>query len=250
MTHEPCPAPGSGPVHEPVHEPDLQLRMLGSCAVLRDGAVVDLGLRQLRLLAALALLGRRSRAFLAGLLWPGCTDARALGSLRAALFAVNHQLPGALSADGHDLVLSTALAVDVHGLRARLSAAAETPPAVGAAELAAMGVPELLPGWYDDWVLAEQERLRSLYVHAAEHVAALCLARGDPSGAATLAEAVRGADPLRESAVRLLVRAHLALGNQAAALRDYRRYCAVAVAETGTGPSDELLHVISAVARL
>ena len=64
------------------------------------------------------------------------------------------------------------------------------------------------------------------------------------------AEAVRGADPLRESAVRLLVCAHLALGNQAAALRDFRRYCAVAVAETGAGPSDELVRLVGPVVRL
>ena len=251
MTHEPCPAPGPGPVHELVRGPVLQLRMLGSCAVLRDGVVVDLGTRQLRLLAALALFGRRARPFLGGLLWPRCTEARALGSLRAAVFAVQHQVPGALTADGHDLALSTALAVDVHGLRARLAAAAgaEDPTAVDAAELATAGVPPLLPGWYDDWVLAEQERMRSLYVHAAEHTASLCLAHGDPSGAATLAEAVREADPLRESAVRLLVRSHLALGNPAAALRDFRRYCTVAAAETGTTPSDELVRLVDAVTR-
>lgn len=246
MTHEPAPAPA------PAHEPVLQLRLLGSCAVLRDGAAVDLGARQLRLLAALALLGRRARGFLGGLLWPGCTDARALGSLRAAVFAVSHHLPGALVADGHDLALSPALAVDVHRLRAHLAAAAraEEPSAPGPAELAVLGVPELLPGWYDDWVLAEQERLRSLYVHAAEHAAELCLARGDPSGAAALAEAVRGTDPLRESAVRLLVRAHLALGNHAAALRDFRRYSVLAVAETGTGPSDELVRLVGSVPHL
>lgn len=246
MTHEPGPAPVAGP------DPLLQLRLLGSCAVLCGEATVDLGARQLRLLAALALLGRRARGFLGGLLWPGCTDARALGSLRAAVFAVHHHLPGALITDGHDLALSPDLAVDVHTLRARLAAVAqaEEPAALGVEMLAGPDVPQLLPGWYDDWVLAEQERLCTLYVHAAEHAAELCLAHGEPSRAAAWAEAVRGADPLRESAVRLLARAQLALGNPAAALRDFRRYCAVAVAETGAGPSDELVRLVGPVARL
>jgi DNA-binding SARP family transcriptional activator len=248
MTDEPGPAPVAGPAAEPV----LQLRLLGTCAVLSGGRSVDPGARQLRLLAALALLGRRARGYLGGLLWPGCPDARALGSLRAAVCGVNHHLPGALVRDGHDLALSPALAVDVHVLRARLTAVARTedPVALDAAGLLDPGVPALLPGWYEEWVLAEQEQLRGLYVHAAEHAAALCLAHGYPSRAVRWAEAVRGADPLRESAVRLLVCAHLALGNQAAALRDFRRYCAVAVAETGAGPSDELVRLVGPVVRL
>ena len=72
---------------------------------------------------------------------------------------------------------------------------------------------DLLPGWYDDWVIFERERLRQLRLHALEHTARLLLERRDLKTALQLAlEAVR-TEPLRETATALLMSVYLAEGN-------------------------------------
>ena len=71
----------------------------------------------------------------------------------------------------------------------------------------------VLPGWYDDWVLIERERLRQRVCRALERLS------GEMVRQARYAEAVEAAlitvlaDPLRESAQRVLIEASLAEGN-------------------------------------
>ena len=68
----------------------------------------------------------------------------------------------------------------------------------GAAITALSG--ELLPDWYDDWVLLEAENWRQLRLHALEVLAGLLTAAGRYGDAAAAALAAVRADPLRESA--------------------------------------------------
>src|SRR6266545_404812 len=82
---------------------------------------------------------------------------------------------------------------------------------------------DLLPDWYDDWVVIERGR------------------HGQAIQAALLAV---GEEPLRESAHRILVRAHLAQGNQGEAILHYRRYRKALHQELQVEPSalfDELI---------
>jgi DNA-binding SARP family transcriptional activator len=81
---------------------------------------------------------------------------------------------------------------------------------------------DLLPDWYDDWVVIERERFRQDRLHALE---ALCgqLTEAHRFGEAIAAGAAAvAAEPLRESAHRALVAAHLAEGNRGEALRQYQ----------------------------
>ena len=77
----------------------------------------------------------------------------------------------------------------------------------------------LLPDWYDDWVVDERERLGELRVLALELAADELIGAGAYCDAALLAKAAVRADPLRESATRLLIRLHLATGNPGEAVR-------------------------------
>src|SRR4029450_13229953 len=78
---------------------------------------------------------------------------------------------------------------------------------------------ELLPGWYEDWVLFERERLRQLQMHALEAIAGrLTAERGFAGGIGGGRAAVR-LEPLRESATRALIAAHLAENNVVEAVR-------------------------------
>src|SRR5207237_6620338 len=118
---------------------------------------------------------------------------------------------------GHELVevhaanLRLARAVDVDAHRALVLARAllggdgANLPGDGTALLAS----DLLPDWYDDWVVDERERLHQLRVHALE-VLARRLAAGGSFGLATEAGlAALHSNPLRESANRTLIEAFL-----------------------------------------
>jgi DNA-binding SARP family transcriptional activator len=107
---------------------------------------------------------------------------------------------------------------------------------------------ELLPGWYDEWVLVERERHRQLSLHALE---SLCdhLTTAGRYGAAVLAGlAAVDREPLRESAHRALVRAYLAEGNAWEAIRRYRHYEEIAARHLGVGPSPMMRSLLSQIA--
>jgi hypothetical protein len=91
------------------------------------------------------------------------------------------------------------------------------------AELGMAAVPvlsaDLLPDWYDDWVLLEAEDWRRLRLHALEALAGRLIALGRWGEAANAAGAAVRAEPLRESARAALIQAHLAVGTS-------RRRCA------------------------
>lgn len=219
----------------------IALRLLGCWDATVRGTRVPTGSRQQRLLAALAVHGPRSRAYLAGLLWPEVPEDHALGSLRAAVFTLSRRLPGAVVCRGGTLALSEAVEVDLHRLLERVvrPVASWSTARDDVWVLDRPGV-ELLPGWYDDWVLTEQARLRELYVNAVEERAEFCLAHGDVHHALALARTVRDAAPLRESTVCLLIRAHLGLGNGAEARRTFESFRALVAQELGEQPSERV----------
>lgn len=225
-----------------------ELRLLGGWELSVRGAGVLVGQRQQRLLAALAVHGRKSRQFLSGLLWPDCTEAHAMGSLRASVFSVSRRLPGTIDACGHDLSLRQSVHVDLHRLLDFLAHPTSEPAQVPDDRwLVDRSHLDLLPGWYDDWVVTEQERLRSLYVNAVEQLARNALDRGDVYRGLTLAQIVRDLDPLRESPVRILVECHLAIGNEAAALHAFRCFRTTLADELGTLPSARITGLVSAL---
>jgi len=99
---------------------------------------------------------------------------------------------------------------------------------------------ELLPGWYDEWVLFEQERMRQLRLLRLEEAALRCLRAGQPALALSLAQCATRLDPLHESAQRTLIEIHLEMGNRIDALRAYTVFRASSQREFGVGPSARL----------
>jgi DNA-binding SARP family transcriptional activator len=103
---------------------------------------------------------------------------------------------------------------------------------------------DLLPGWYEDWVVMERERLRQIRLHALEvlcrHLTSVRVF--DRAVQAGLA-AVTG-EPLRESANLTLIEAFLAEGNVADAILHYRRYRDLLLEELGVRPSFRLAELV------
>lgn len=99
---------------------------------------------------------------------------------------------------------------------------------------------ELLPGWYDDWILVETDKWRQLRLHALESLAnTLCDLRHFGQAAVAAAAAI-AADPLRETARAAMIRVHLGEGNRSEATREFALYRNLVLRELGTEPTDRI----------
>ncbi|WP_190273557.1 AfsR/SARP family transcriptional regulator [Crystallibacter crystallopoietes] len=213
-----------------------ELQLAGGWQLRRDKLPVKVALRQRRLIAALALYGRQSRSFLAGLLWPDSSETQAAGSLRESIFLINKHLPGLLGQTADPLDLASGVIVDVHEVRAR-AARLQEHPVHHRGVLDLVQNAELLPGWYEDWVVSEQERWQRLRLTVLERLSRQYLDQGDTEQAMEAARAATVIEPLRESAQRLLMQACLAEGNHAEALRLYQSFRIRLRREFGVAPS-------------
>jgi DNA-binding SARP family transcriptional activator len=202
-----------------------------------------------RLLAFLALWGGvASRAAIAGTLWPDATESHAYSNLRSALARVERTCRKALRASKLELGLADGVMVDIRhsqALARRLLDPAITPRQsdLGAAALEALSA-DLLPGWYDEWVLIEAEDWRQLRLHALEALAGRLTAVGRWGEAADAARAAVRAEPLRETSHAALIKVHLAEGNQSEAVREFTRYRELLHAELGLEPTPRLRRLV------
>jgi DNA-binding SARP family transcriptional activator len=210
-----------------------------------DGEDVGLGPREERLTALLGLTGQSSRMHVAGILWPESADTQALDSLRSAVLATHRHCPGLLQANRRHIGLRTAVEVDVDKVR---RAAAATEHLITEGEAAALMRQlvgeELLPDWYDDWVLPERESLERLRAKALERIARQALEAGDLQRCVDAARAASDIDPLRESASELAIRAHLGRGDLGMALLQFGRYRDAMREELGVSPTRTILELI------
>jgi len=202
-----------------------------------------------RLLAFLALRGRPARrAYVACTLWIDSNEHRAFGSLRSALWRLRRDGYRLVEESDGRLRLSPDVVVDVHEAAAaahRLLDPARDIDDADSKRLFLSG--ELLPDWYDDWVAIERERFRQLRVHALERLCErLTSERRFTEAVETGLAAVEG-EPLRESAHRVLIHAHLAEGNAAEALRQYHVFCALLRDRLGLEPSGQMDALVRAL---
>jgi DNA-binding SARP family transcriptional activator len=104
----------------------------------------------------------------------------------------------------------------------------------------------LLPGEEGDWLDVLRARLAEVRLRALETLGEVWIARGDPALAARdAAEAIR-VDPYRETAHRLLIRAHLAAGDRGAAAQAYEACRRVLAEDLGVEPSVETVELAAA----
>lgn len=223
----------------------FQLSLFQTWKLCRNSSTVHVAARQQRLLAALAIHGPRPRSYLIGLLWPDYSEPRAMESLRVSVHLVSRQLPGLLVNDGAVLSLSDCVSVDLHRVRAQIRELGQHGLNGNAAFcLNSLRDAQLLPGWYEDWVLSEQARLRQDRLHAFQLIARESLARRDYELALKASEAALELEPLYESAVGLLIQAERHQGNNASALQAFEKYRALLKKEVGIAPSDTLRQLV------
>lgn len=223
----------------------VEVILLGSPQVRRDGAPVAFDTRKaLALLAHLALADRaRPRDVLAELLWPEHDAEHARGALRRTLST----LRGVVGADAIEatrervaLVRGPALEIDVDRFRA-LAAAGALEEAVGVFR------GEFLEGFglrdspaFEDWQRGAADALRR---DLATVLGRLVETTGSLIHAARWLEL----DPLHEPAHRALIRLYAAGGDRAAALAQYRECVRVLTRELGVPPLEETTRLYEAI---
>lgn len=227
-----------------------RLTLLGGFGLHIGDDTVPLAPGAQRLMALLALHDTAvGRGYVAGLMWGDSTEVRAHASLRSTLWKLRVAGSAVVEICSDSLELSRNVDVDV---RRVASLARALVMGCFEEETAALLEPrfscELLPGWYDEWVLIERERHRQLSLHAleslCEHLTATCR-----YGAAVLAGlAAVDREPLRESAHRALMRVHLAEGNTGEAIRRYQQYEEIAARDLGVEPSAMMRSLLSGIA--
>jgi len=211
------------------------------------GAVVDdLPRGVQRLVAHVCLSGRPTRTAIAGHLWPDVPEEHAHGSLRSALWRLHKVVPGLVEVSGGALSLAPGVRVDVRELTEWARRALDPHVTVEHPAVPVGGLRgDLLPGWCDDWVLLERERLRQLLMHSLEAVAVKLTDAGRHREALQAAYAAVRAEPLRESAHRTVIRVHLAEGDLAEARRAYGVFREMLEAELGVCPTEQITRLVS-----
>lgn len=201
-----------------------------------------------RLLVFVALhRGRIDRRYVAGALWPAGDDVRAAGNLRSALWRLNGAGVQVLSADKHGIALRDDVLVDVHVVSSWAARLIGGTPSRDDLQIMPWGVDalDLLPGWYDDWALTERERIRQRLLHALEALSRELVQVRRCAEAVEAAMIAVSAEPLRESAQRALIEAHLAEGNWVEGRRSFEAYRELLARELGAEPCPELAAVVS-----
>jgi DNA-binding SARP family transcriptional activator len=225
----------------------IVVHLFGGPCVSVDGRRCPVPEGSKRLLALVALRrGRVERRYVAGTLWPHGSDDRAAGNLRSALWRLRAAGIDVLHYDKWSLSLLDEVRVDVHELEAwadRVIAGSPGPADLDPLRQEAEAL-DLLPGWYDDWTILERERLRQRVLHALETQSQLLSEQGRHAEAISAALAAVVGEPLRESAQRTLIEAHLAEDNWAEAQRILQAYRALLDRELGVSPSRELVALV------
>jgi DNA-binding SARP family transcriptional activator len=192
----------------------VALRLLDGFDLEVDGRPVRLPLGAQRVVAFVALHERPlQRLYVAGSLWLDSPEARAAANLRSALWRIQRLAPSLLEIDARTLRLGTAVRVDLRDA--------------------------------EDWVLIERERFRQLRMRALE---AACRRLTEEERLDEALEAglmAIAAEPLRESAHRMLVLLHLAAGNAVEARRQYQLCRHLLRSQLGLEPSERMRELVS-----
>src|SRR5579859_4492518 len=220
----------------------LEVRLLGRFELRRNGTVVLLPSRPAQSLLAYLILNAGTahcREKLAGLLWPDTDDDNARSNLRHALWRIRKvierddglapylltdELAVSFNAGGDYWLDAAILARTVESLTDQFQALA-----------AYQG--ELLPGFYDDWVTLERERLEAQFQHKMQRLLERLVEERRWPDVIEWGERWVAQGHAPEPGYRALMLAHAELGDRSRAAVVYKRCREALFNELGVEPS-------------
>lgn len=222
----------------------LILKLLGEPALAFDGK--PLRLPPARCISLLALLAVRreplTRASLAAQISPDDLDVDARANLRRRLHLLQQSLP---ACDATPWVTATSTHLVWNDAAPAWIDARAFEDAIADPRRRAEGIElyrgDLLSGSYDECLLADRERLRTLYVDAC-FAEALALRRDSrPRDAVGYTDRILAIDEWREDALRLAMTLRYECGDRSSALSQFERFAKRLHAEMGVVPMPETL---------
>ncbi len=222
----------------------LEVRLLGSFEITYRKEVVAIPSRPAQSLFAYLILSAGTshrREKLAGLLWPDSLEETARDNLRHALWRIRKAFPSNLKTE---YLFADNLAITFNGSAEYwldVTALEEADENASADELMKILLSyrgELLPGFYDEWVILEREHLNSVFEHTMARL--LSVMKEEKRWLEILDWGERwiklGRKP--EPAFRALLSAHAAMGDMSKVAATYDR-CVKSLGEIGFEPSED-----------
>jgi predicted ATPase/DNA-binding SARP family transcriptional activator/transposase len=194
-------------------------------------------------------------------LWPDAEPRAARHCLSQALSSLRHQLeppgvpPGTIIvADHHSIRLHPAACItDVGQFDAAMRAVVRAGSRIVRIQRLTEAVEhyrgELLPGFYEEWILTEREGLAERYSQTLAQLVTLLEQEGDLGRALEYARRAVSADLLCEEAHRALIRLLAATGQNDAALRQYQELERLLAQQLETVPAPETRAVAGEIKR-
>src|SRR5215216_1546148 len=224
----------------------LEVRLLGTFEVKHQGNDILISSRPAQSLFAYLILNAGTsyrREKLAGMLWPDSLEATARDNLRHALWRIRKALP-ASQKPKTDYLITDDLSIAFNASAeywldaAELEKLSEIASADELITVLSEYQGELLPGFYDEWVLLEREHLYSIFEH---HMARLMSLLQDEKRWLDILDwgerwIKLGDKP--EPAYRALMSAHAAKGDMSKVAATYER-CVKSLREFGVEPSEQ-----------
>lgn len=192
------------------------------------------------MLAFVALRGPATRDVLAGGLWPDTTQRQARSQLRNVLCALRTKAAGVVEETSNVVRLAPSVTVDLYRYRNLARDAITGNESIHRMSLEDVCGAELLPGFDDDWLELEQEKVRQLRLHALEAFSRQSLKMGMFGMALEAALTAVSLDPLRESAATAVIDVHLQEANFVEAQKWFTDFSGLMERELGVQPSTDL----------
>lgn len=243
-------AVGGMPMTTPV--PGFHLRLLDRFELRFRERVVPVTVGPQRLVTFLALHSRLlPRGQVAGMLWPDVPTDRANANLRASIWRMPPKCRPVIELSLRHIQLGAGVTVDLTEAVSLAQRLLDNSKRCDENDLSSDARSklscDLLPACYDDWALVECERFHQLRLHALEALCERLTAAQRYGEAVDAGLSAVCAEPLRESAHRALIKAHIAEGNWAEARKQYELYRRILHDELGIEPTPGLRKLLLAV---
>lgn len=231
----------------------LQARLLGQYEIRIDGQPIIISSRPAQSLLAYLLLHPsrpHRREKLAGQFWPDSSESNARSNLRHELWCIRKAIgPGAnvrVVSDklGVTYHLQPGDQLDVDAFEACSEDEVSTDALLQA--VSSYGG-DLLPGFYEEWVTLERERLQAAFERKLGRLLDRLLAERRWNEALEWGERWVASGGVPEPAYRALMLAHAGLGNLAGAAAQYQRCVEALVREFGMEPSERTRQVFEQI---
>jgi DNA-binding SARP family transcriptional activator len=189
----------------------------------------------------------QARTHLAYTFWPETSDSQARTNLRRELHQLRQTFPffeQYVQSDGQNVQWSAKAdcRVDALEFTGLLHQVTRTTDTVARQELYQQAIGlyqgDLLPGLYDDWVLAKREALRQAFIQLLEELTRLLVAERAYASATSLTQRLLQVDPLYEAGYTQLMELYALQDDRAHALHTYHTCATILERELGVPPGE------------